>query len=217
MPLSLLLFPIFDSLFAEFYLTEMRLKIIVLLSCCFILFPTFGMYAHIIGSNHGHSYGTVYTILYFIAKIIPFIGLGVLTQLPVRKFGYPTLLWQFMAIIGAGIVLGWLFHDYFSTAYLNYFLTVGIGFLMLFYSGKHPFTIWSFILLCCLSLGFDFGFLFSQTDAWLGYMISICVTAIAAFIGISILFITLNDRYQLPQQVMGVLLVITGVFLILLF
>jgi len=179
--------------------------------------PFHSVYGHTIGSSLGHSYGTVYTILYFIGRIIPFIGLGILAKYPARQIGYSAILWQFIATLGTGIVLGYHFHDYLSTAYFNYFLTAGIGFLMLFYTGKYPFAIRSIILLCCLPLGFDFGLHFNHADAWLGYMISICVTAIVAFLLLTKIFIKFNNRLQWVQQMIGILLVIAAILSILLF
>jgi hypothetical protein len=195
----------------------MRLKyLLLLLASCFV-FPVHGVYAHIINSNLGHSYGTIYTVLYFIAKVIPFIGLGILAQFPARKIGFSRILWEFLAMLGAGIVLGYHFHDYFATAYFNYFLTVIIGVLIIFYSGKHTAAIRSLIILSCLPLGFEFGLHFGHADAWLSYMIAISMTSIAAFMGFSLLFIKFDVRYRWVQQTIGILLVIAGIFLILLF
>jgi hypothetical protein len=195
----------------------MRLKYnLLLVTSCFVL-PVHGIYAHIISSDIGHSYGTIYTVLYFIARIIPFIGLGILAQYPARKIGFSKLLWEFFAMLGAGIVLGYHFHDYFSTAYLNYFLTVVIGFLIIFYSAKHTTAIRSLIILSCLPLGFEFGLHFGHVDAWLNYMIAICLTSIAAYMGFSQLFMKLDVRYRWVQQTMGMFLIIAGSLLILLF
>ncbi|MDZ7608464.1 MAG: hypothetical protein U5K79_23405 [Cyclobacteriaceae bacterium] len=174
-------------------------------------------FAHTIDSSLGHSYSTVFVVVYFLARILPFVGLGIMAKYPARQMGYLKFSWQFIAMLGAGIVLGYHFHDYLSTAYFNYFLIVAFGFLMYFNSGKHPAAIRSMILISCLPLGFDFGSHFSHADAWLGYMISILVTAIATFMGLSRLFIQLHDRYQWVQQMAGILLIIAGFLLILLF
>jgi hydrogenase/urease accessory protein HupE len=190
---------------------------LILTTFIWMAVPTSRAFGHIISSDIGHSYGTIYTVLYFIARIIPFIGLGILAQYPARKIGFSKLLWKFFSMFGAGIVLGYHFHDYFSTAFFNYLLTVVIGFLIIFNSGKHTTAIQSLIILSCLPLGFEFGLHFSHADAWLSYMIAICLTSIAAYMGFSYLFMKLDVRYRWVQQSIGVILVIAGIVLILLF
>jgi len=182
-----------------------------------LVFSSSSLYAHTISSSLGHSYSSIYVIIYFASRVLPFIGLGILANYPSRQIGYSRMLWEFFTMLGTGIILGYLFHDYLSTAYFNYFLTVGIGVLMIFYAGKFPLAIRSFIILSCLPLGFDFGMHFNHSDAWLGYMIAILIVAMAAFMGLSKLFMKLNNHYLWVQQTLGGLLVMAGVLLILLF
>jgi len=182
-----------------------------------LLLSSSSLYAHTISSSLGHSYSSIYVIIYFASRVLPFFGLGILANYPARQLGYSRMFWAFITILGIGILLGYLFHDYLSTSYFNYFLTVGIGVLMIFYAGKFPLAIRSIIVLCCLPLGFDFGMHFNHADAWLGYMIAILLFAIAAFMGMSKLFMKRNNHYLWVQQTLGGLLVMAGVLLILLF
>ena len=111
------------------------------------------LYAHTISQHLEELYGETYLPLFIIAKILPFIGLGMLSSyqglgiLPFKNY------WLMIMGISLGFVLSQITHEFHFLLFANNVGIVVIGLLLLVMNIKYTLLLQFFLLLAGCALG----------------------------------------------------------------
>lgn len=170
--------------------------------------------AHTITPSLERTYIDTYLPIFFLAKLIPFIALGMLAYSDDAKGNI--LRSNFFVVLAIGIFTGVLIH-----IDLPIFLLNGIGVILagifLIYTKKTESSLTKyFILLFGLVLGFGYGKNFLHADnLWWFYILTLSIGCVFFIFLKKINFIG-NPRLQIIINIASILIILSGIAMVLL-
>lgn len=173
-------------------------------------------YAHTISRDLEQTYINSYFPLFFLARILPFLGLGILafnTKIQKQVF---QLRWLFFVFLLLGLIIGYHVHHNFTTLIANKAGLIVIGALLIFTKNTMHDFVKGAIFIFGLSLGFEYGrsFLHSQDFLWY-YVLSLGIGSLT-FILLNNFRIIGNPKLQIPLNILSLFLIVSGIVLVLL-
>lgn len=192
--------------------TYILIPIIFIIS---ILFYT-DLAAHTISHDLEQTYSKAYFQLFFISKLLPFIGLGILAFNTSVKGKVFQIRWPFFITLGLGLIIGCHNHYDFSTSMLNKLGLIFIGGLLMFTKNtindlsKRGFFIFG------ISLGYEYGGNFMHTESLMWFYILTLSAGSIIFMVLNNIRIIGNPTLQVPLNIFSLFLILAGIALILL-
>ena len=173
-------------------------------------------FAHTISQDLEQTYINSYIPLLFLAKMLPFIGLGILAFNSSAKGKIIQIRWQFFAAMFLGVVLGYNLHLDITTTMINKVGLVLIGALLIFTKNTNNRFVERAFFVFGATLGFEYGshFLHTQDLLWY-YVLSLGIGSLA-FIFLNNFRVIGNPKLQLPLNVFSLFLIVSGIVLVLL-
>lgn len=172
--------------------------------------------AHTINHELEQTYSEAYFQLFFISKLLPFIGLGILAFNPLSKTSGLQIRWPFFIFLGLGLIIGYHNHYEFSVSMLNKVGLAFIGGLLIFTKNtNHNVTKRAFPIFG-LTLGFEFGGSLMHTESLMWFYILTLGAGSIIFMVLNNFRIIGNPRLQIPVTFFGLILILAGIALILL-
>lgn len=192
--------------------THILIPIILIIS---ILFCT-DLAAHTISHDLEQTYSKTYFQLFFISKLLPFIGLGILAFNPSVKGKGFQVRWLFFITLGLGLIVGYYNHSDFSLSMFNKVGLIFIGGLLIFTKNTNQDLSKRAFFIFGISLGFEYGGNFMHTESlmWF-YILTLCV-GISIFIVLNNVRIIGNPKLQIPLNIFGIFLIPAGIAMVLL-
>ncbi len=191
----------------KYFLTPSLFLIFFLSSNC--------VFAHTISHDIEQAYIKAYLPLFFLAKILPFIGLGILAFNANFSGRSLQIRWQFFAALFLGLVLGYQIHNDFTTSMLNKVGLIFIGVLLIFTKNTAHNLIKSTFYILGLTLGFEYGRSFLHTESFLWFYLLTLGLGSLSFIVLNNLRIIGNPKLQIPLNIFSLFLILSGLVLIL--
>lgn len=173
-------------------------------------------FAHTISRDLEQTYINSYFPLFFLAKLLPFIGLGVLAFNPNDEDNVFQFRWQFFAAMFPGLVLGYYLHNDFTTSMVNKVGLIFIGILLLFTKNTNNRAVVIVFFIFGITLGFEYGRHFLHTRDFMWYYAISLVVGSLTFILLNNFRIIGNPKLQAPLNVFSLFLIISGIVLVLL-
>jgi len=192
-----------------------RLFLITQVYIIIIVTPRF-LYAHTISQHLEELYGESYLPLFIIAKILPFIGLGMLSSNKGNSFLSLKNYWMFIVGICLGVLLSQWSHE------LNYFFIANnlgiviIGLLLLVMNLRHKIFIQLFVLLAGCTLGYEYNLNIVHADEFRWLFISLFLAGIAIFLILNQIQFYKQGANSIIRIAAGFLMVIAGLIVVLL-
>ena len=184
----------------------------ILLLLSFIPHATF---AHTISQHLGDLYGQTYLPVFIIAKILPFIGLGMLaydqgkSRIPIKNH------WMVFIGVSTGGLLSLIQENLDFIFIMNNVGIVIFGLLLIFITTPNKQSIQLVLLLAGVTLGYEYGLNISHSIEFKWLFSSILAVGLVLFIVLSrVQFFKVGVRSVMRISV-GVLLVIAGLIVIL--
>lgn len=174
------------------------------------------LYAHTIPHDLEQSYINTYLPLFFFAKLLPFIGLGILAFNTSLKGRSIQIRWQFFVALALGFALGYFTHTEFTTAAINKVGLVLIGILLIVAKNTSTRFIEIFIFAFGATLGFEYGRYFLHTEDFIWYYVLSLGAGGLVYILLNNFRIIGKTKLQMPLQIFGVFLILSGLLMVLL-
>jgi len=172
--------------------------------------------AHTISQHLEELYGETYLPLFIIAKLLPFIGLGMLSY----DQGSSKIPWknQRMLLIGIlpGIILSYFTEDLQFLLIMNKVEILLFGFLLLIINRPKKFSIQMIILIAGISLGYEYGINTAHAREFKWLFISLLLIGVSIFLVLNRFQFFRNGVMNLIRISSGILLVVAGLIVILL-
>ncbi len=172
--------------------------------------------AHTINQSLEKTYIDTYMPLFFLAKIIPFIALGMVAYSKNAKGNKLLSRWTFIIAILIGISFGVLIHIYFPITLLTGLGVILAGILLIYMKKSWKLFIKYFILVFGLVLGFDYGKNFLHAEnLWWFYALTLSIGCIVFTMLKKINFIG-NSQLQVIKNMASILIILSGIVMVLL-
>ena len=173
-------------------------------------------YAHTISRDLEQTYSRAYLLLFVLARLLPFVGLGILAFKTNTKEKTFQIRWQFFVCLFLGLLLGYHLHNDFSFSILNQVGLIFIGILLIFTKSTEHKLILGTFLLFGLSLGFEYGRSFLHTENFMWFYILTLGAGSGIFALLNNFQIIGNPKFQIPLNIFGLFLIVSGIVLVLL-
>ena len=172
--------------------------------------------AHTISRDLELTYSRAYLLLFVLARLLPFIGLGILAFKTNTKGKTFQIRWQFFVCLLLGLIIGYHLHHGFSLSILNQVGLIFIGVLLIFTKSTEHKLILGTFLLFGLSLGFEYGRSFLHTENFMWFYILTLGAGSIIFILLNNFRIIGNPKFQIPLNIFSLFLIVSGIVLVLL-
>jgi len=187
-----------------------RILVILMLSVTF-----FNAGAHIINPSLEQEYTRAFLPVYFTIRLLPFFGLGFLTNHMVSNFNQNMINLIFTGVVFTGLIIGLLFHHFYPILPIN---QAGMLILAIFLIAIHRINsrlIYGFTLVYAFGLGFEYGIHLANTHGLYVYFGASLLTGLVAS------WIIGNIRFKENMlinisRIFGLFLFLTGLLVILL-
>ena len=172
------------------------------------------IYAHTISRHIEELYGDTYLPLFILGKLLPFLGLGMLSfgikafKMPINKL--------FVFVFMIGIALGFLFNGFALAFLLNNLAVLAIGVILLAFTVNLRYWIAGLFMLFGLSMGYEHGLYISHAHDFTWVYISIAGLRLLLFFLLRKTSFIRNPRRKILVYSMGIFMVLAGITLILL-
>ena len=173
------------------------------------------LFAHTIPHDIEQAYSKTYLPLFFFAKLLPFLGLGILAFNTSAKGRVIQIRWQFFVALIPCLVLGYLLHSEMTTSMMNKVGLVLIGILLIFIKNTNNRFIERSFFIFGATLGFEYGRNFLHTENFMWYYVFSLGAGSLAFILLNNFRIIGNTKLQIPLQIFSIFLIISGIILVL--
>jgi len=173
------------------------------------------VFAHTISRDLEQTYSRAYLFLFVLARLLPFIGLGILAYKTTAEGKAFQIRWSFYVCLFLGLVLGYYLHHDFSVSILNQVGLIFIGVLLILIKNTDHKLISGTFLLFGSSLGFEYGsnFLHTVNLMWF-YFLTLGAGSII-FILLNNIRIIGNSKFQIPLNIFSLFLIVSGIVLVL--
>ena len=172
--------------------------------------------AHTISQDLEQTYIKSYFPLFFVAKMLPFIGLGILAFNTNVEGKVLQIRWQFFVAMFFGLILGYYMHNDFTTSMVNKVGLIFIGGLLIFTKNTINGVVKGAFFIFGLTLGFEYGKSFLHSESLLWFYILTLVTGGIIYIFLNNIRIIGNPMLQIPLNIFSLFLIISGIILVLL-
>lgn len=195
----------------------MKKKHFLILILLFIVFiyPT-SSNAHTISQHLEELYGQTYLPLFIIAKLLPFIGLGMLanaTKSSQKNMGNQ---WFFILAIIAGIAIGYYFDVLQTLLVANKMSILIVGVLLLILNRPINFIAKILMIFFGCSLGYEYGLNIAHAVEFKWLFLLLLSIGISIFLTLSRFHFFKKGIYSTIRISVGIMLVIAGLIVILL-
>lgn len=192
--------------------THILIPIIITISMLFCA----DLAAHTIGHDLEQTYSKTYFQLFFISKLLPFIGLGILAFDPSVMRKSFQLRWLFFITLSLGLLVGYFFHSDFSLSMFNKVALIFIGGLLIFTKNTNQNLSKSACYIFGISLGFEYGGDFMHTESLMWFYILTLSVGILIFIVLNNVRIIGKPKLQVPLNILSIFLILAGIAMVLL-
>lgn len=175
-----------------------------------------GLFAHTISQELEQTYINAYLPIFIVAKILPFIGLGILAFNTNVEGSILQIRWQFFVALFLGLGLGYQIHSDFTTSMMNKVGLILIGVLLIFIKNTEHKLIERAFYIFGLAIGFEYGRSFLHTESLLWFYILTLALGSVSFIILNNFRIIGNPRLQIPLNIFSLFLILSGLLLVLL-
>lgn len=171
--------------------------------------------AHTINQDMEHMYGTAYMPFFICARLLPFVGLGLMAHDPLKSKSFQ-INWRFFLALIFGTALGFVWHGGHSVSMLNNMGIIAISMLLLFInSASNKYLLGSFLLLG-LTIGYENGLYISHSEHFRWMYISILGGGICLFLGLNNMYLVGNPIRKIWLNIAGIAFLVLGIFIVLL-
>lgn len=173
-------------------------------------------FAHTISQHLQELYGETYLPLFIIAKLLPFIGLGMLSYKSGKSLiPFPNF-WMLLTGIFLGIILAFI-HENLSFFFIaNNFQVILLGFLLLIISKPNRLTIQLLLIIAGVSLGYEYNLNIAHAKEFKWLFVGLLITGLSIFILLSRVHFFEKGTKSIVRISTGFILVIAGLIVILL-
>lgn len=173
-------------------------------------------FAHTISQHIEELYGKTYLPVFIIAKLLPFIGLGMLSF----NQGHSRISLNNHWVLFSGIVLGILFsfiHENLSIFFIgNSFGIILLGILLLLTRNPNKEFVQLILLIAGISLGYEYGINIAHAMEFKWLFIGLLIVGLSIFMLLCQIQFFQKGVKSFIRIAMGFLLVIAGLMVVLL-
>ena len=182
----------------------------------FAMLSFFDVSAHTISRDLEQTYSRAYLLLFILARLLPFVGLGILAFKTNTKGKTFQIRWQFFVCLLLGLIIGYHLHHGFSISILNQVGLIFIGVLLIFIKSTESKLIFGTFILFGSSLGFEYGRSFLHTENFMWFYILTLGAGSVIFTLLNNFRIIGNPKFQIPLNIFSLFLIVSGIVLVLL-
>ncbi len=187
-------------------------KIMAILLALLVSAPTF---AHTINQHMEQMYGIAYLPIFICARLLPFIGLGLLAH-DSQKSNTFQVHWRFFAALFFGLALGLNWHGGHFISMINNVGIIAIGILLLFVNKSSNKHLLKSFLIFGITIGYENGLFIEHSDDFRWMYISILASGVCLFLILNNIHFIGNHKRKIFLNMAGVIFILLGVFLVLL-
>jgi hypothetical protein len=172
--------------------------------------------AHTISQHLQELYGQAYMPLFILARLFPFIGLGLLAPKAEPEKSRATGYWPLFASLGAGLILGFFLSVPDFVIIINKSSILFIGFVLFFPSQR--FRIFKQIMMAtiALTIGIEYGLSISQASEFGWLHILLLITGLLLFHLTNMLKLNARNHRSTYKIVAACSLILAGLIVVLL-
>lgn len=174
------------------------------------------VFAHTINQHVQEMYGLAYLPLFILAGLLPFTGAGVLAYEGKTEKKSFTIQWVFIVCIGIGILFGYYFDIPDYVLLFNRLSIIIIGIVLVMIKRSIQIIRVPIVTLLGLTLGMEYGFSISHSIEFMWLYFLILALGLIIFHLLKNFHISKQSRESVFHITTGIILIITGLFVVLL-
>lgn len=171
--------------------------------------------AHTINQDMEQMYGTAYLPIFIYARLLPFVGLGLLS-FDAQKNKSFQVHWPFFMPLIFGIALGFVWHGGHFISMFNNVGIIAIGLLLLFINSSANKYVLALFLGLGLTIGYENGLFIAHSGHFRWMYLSILGCGVCLFLILNNIHFVGNPRRKIILNIAGIIFLISGIFIVLL-
>ena len=172
------------------------------------------VYAHTINQHLEELYGETYLPLFALARLLPFIGLGMLTfNANAKPF---KIKWYFIISLAVGVFLGFFIEVDRSIFWFNSLSVIASGIVLLTVTKSEKNWLYGLLVIFGITLGFEHGVYIAHAQEFRWLYLTILASGLMVFLLLSSIQFIGHQRRKLIVYFTGIFLILFGIGSVLL-
>ncbi len=180
------------------------------------LFLSLPIYAHTINQQIEELYGQTYLPLFILAKVLPFIGLGLIAYKTNEIKKWPQVRYPFLVALFIGITIGMAAEVGNTAMIVNTLSPIIIGILILFVKNTANKKFDVLFILMGISLGIEHGMMISHAHEIRWLFISLLALGFLLFITLNNIHLIGNPKRKIAVYTISLFMILFGIGMVLL-
>jgi hydrogenase/urease accessory protein HupE len=172
------------------------------------------IYAHTINQHLEELYGETYLPLFVLARLLPFIGLGMLAfNTNTKRF---KIKWYFIIVLAVGVFLGFFIEVDGFIYWFNNLSVIASGIILLTVTKSEKKWLYGLLVIFGITLGFEHGIYIAHTQAFRWLYLMILASDLMVFLLLSSIQFIGHPRRKMIVYFTGIFLILFGIGSVLL-